>query len=92
MDIFFLKFFRSMPLLVIPLLIPTNIDMLFFIYATFFYFYGVYLHSGHELPGLSAHNPVLNTSFQGRYPLSSALTLLLNCMMHTRVTRYLHEG
>lgn len=58
------QFFRSMPLLVIPLLIPTNIDMLFFIYATFFYFYGVYLHSGHELPGLSAHNPVLNTSFQ----------------------------
>ena len=74
---FSLKFFRSTPLFVIPLLMPCNIDLLFFIYATFFYFYGVYLHSGHELPGLSAHNPYINTSFQGRFQLKSALAISL---------------
>ena len=41
-------------------------DMLFFTYAIFFYFYGVYLHSGHELEWLSAHNRYFNTSFQAR--------------------------
>ena len=39
-------------------------DMLFITYAAFFYFYGVYLHSGHELESLSAHNAYFNTSFQ----------------------------
>ena len=55
---------RSSPLFVIPLLMPVNMDMLFITYAAFFYFYGVYLHSGHELESLSAHNAYFNTSFQ----------------------------
>jgi len=55
---------RSLPLLLIPMLMPVNMDMLFFTYAIFFYFYGVYLHSGHELEWLSAHNSYFNTSFQ----------------------------
>lgn len=55
---------RSSPLFVIPLVMPVNMDMLFITYAIFFYFYGVYLHSGHELESLSAHNPYFNTSFQ----------------------------
>lgn len=32
-------------------------------YGAFFYAYGVYLHWGYELPWLSAHNGVINTSF-----------------------------
>lgn len=55
---------RSLPLFLIPLVMPVNMDMLFFTYAVFFYFYGVYLHSGHELESLSAHNKYFNTSFQ----------------------------
>ena len=55
---------RSSPLFFIPLLMPVNMDMLFITYAAFFYFYGVYLHSGHELESLSAHNAYFNTSFQ----------------------------
>ena len=53
-----------MPLLLIPILIPVNMDMLFIQYGLFFYVYGVYLHWGYELPQLSAHNPFINTSYQ----------------------------
>jgi Delta7-sterol 5-desaturase len=58
------QFVRSLPLFVFPLLMPVNIDMLFFQFMFFFYTYGVYLHWGYETPWLSAHNPVFNTSFQ----------------------------
>ena len=58
------QFLRSLPFFLIPCLIPINLDLLFIGYGLFFYFYGVYLHSGHELESLSAHNPILNTSFQ----------------------------
>ena len=61
-----LQFLRSAPLLIIPILIPVNMDMLFIEYGLFFYIYGVYLHWGYELPGLSAHNPIVNTSYQVR--------------------------
>ena len=61
-----LQFLRSAPLLIIPILIPVNMDMLFIEYGLFFYIYGVYLHWGYELPGLSAHNPIINTSYQVR--------------------------
>ena len=54
---------RSIPLLVFPLLMPVNMDMLFLQYAMFFYCYGCYLHWGYELDFLSAHNPVINTSY-----------------------------
>jgi lathosterol oxidase len=55
---------RSAPLLVIPMLMPINMDLLFLTYGAFFYGYGVYLHWGFELPWLSAHNPFINTAFQ----------------------------
>ena len=40
------QFVRASPLVLIPLLIPVNIDMLFFTFALFFYGYGVFLHTG----------------------------------------------
>ncbi|XP_063712343.1 uncharacterized protein LOC134840466 [Symsagittifera roscoffensis] len=58
------QFVRSLPVLLIPVLMPVNLDLLFVTYAVCFYFYGVYLHSGHELDCLSAHNKYINTSFQ----------------------------
>lgn len=38
-----------------PLLGPTNMDLLFFIFASLFYGYGVYLHSGYESPLVRVH-------------------------------------
>eukprot|EP01135_Chromosphaera_perkinsii_P004966 Nk52_evm10s307 gene=Nk52_evmTU10s307 len=58
------QFVRAFPLVLFPLLMPTNMDMMFFIYAVFFYSYGVYLHSGYELPYPDAHHPWINSSFQ----------------------------
>jgi Delta7-sterol 5-desaturase len=46
------------------MILPMNIDMVFATFGIFFYGYGVYLHSGHELPLISAHNPIINSSFQ----------------------------
>jgi hypothetical protein len=40
---------RSAPLLLIPLIMPINMDLLFLTYGAFFYGYGVYLHWGFEL-------------------------------------------
>lgn len=58
------QFIRSAPLLLIPMAMPVNMDLLFFTYGAFFYGYGVYLHWGYELSWLGAHNPIVNTSFQ----------------------------
>jgi len=58
------QFVRSSPLLWIPLLVPINMDLLFMQFGFFFYTYGVYLHCGYEHALISAHNPVINTSFQ----------------------------
>jgi lathosterol oxidase len=55
---------RSLPLLIFPLVMPTNMDVLFLTFAVFFYGYGVYLHCGHELAWPDAHHPIVNTSFQ----------------------------
>lgn len=57
------QFIRTWPLVIIPLLVPTNIDLLFGIFVSLFYGYGVYLHSGYELKGLGAHQPIFNTSY-----------------------------
>mmetsp|Transcript_16395 Transcript_16395/g.32630 ORF Transcript_16395/g.32630 Transcript_16395/m.32630 type:complete len:338 (+) Transcript_16395:21-1034(+) len=57
------QFFRAMPLLLFPLFFPINMDVMFFTYGAFFYFYGVYLHWGYESPYLSAHNPIFNTAY-----------------------------
>jgi len=58
------QFSRAFPLLFVPLLIPINMDLLFFEFAAFFYLYGTYLHWGFEWEWLDAHNPIINTSFQ----------------------------
>jgi len=55
---------RSSPMLIFPLVMPINMDLLFLTFAAFFYGYGAYLHWGHELRGVSAHNSWVNTSFQ----------------------------
>jgi len=57
------QFIRSLPMVALPLMMPTNIDLLFAIFGLLFYGYGVYLHFGYESPMLSAHNPVFNTSY-----------------------------
>jgi Delta7-sterol 5-desaturase len=57
------QFMRSLPMVFLPALLPINIDLLFGIFATLFYGYGVYLHWGYESPLLSAHNPIFNTSY-----------------------------
>lgn len=55
---------RALPLLIFPLVMPINMDILFFTFAAFFYGYGVYLHCGHELDWPDAHHPIINSSFQ----------------------------
>jgi len=55
---------RSSPLLVLPLMVPINMDLLFLQFGLFFYTYGVYLHSGFEHSFISPHNGIVNTSFQ----------------------------
>jgi lathosterol oxidase len=58
------QFVRSSPLLLFPLLVPINMDLIFFEFGLFFYGYGVYLHWGYELDWPDAHHPVINTAFQ----------------------------
>ncbi|CAF4301420.1 unnamed protein product [Rotaria sp. Silwood2] len=55
---------RASPLLLLPAIMPINMNLLFFQFAIFLYGYGVYVHSGHEFSYPDAHHPVLNTSFQ----------------------------
>ena len=63
-DDMFDQFMRATPMLIIPLVMPVNMDMLFFTYGAFFYAYGVYLHWGFESKYISAHHPILNTAYQ----------------------------
>ncbi len=58
------QFVRASPLVIFPLIMPINMDLLFGIFAVFFYAYGVYLHSGYELDWPDAHHPIINSSFQ----------------------------
>jgi lathosterol oxidase len=58
------QFLRASPMLIIPLFMPVNMDMLFVTYGALFYGYGVYLHFGYETRWPNAHHPVLNTAFQ----------------------------
>jgi lathosterol oxidase len=58
------QFVRALPLLLFPLVIPINMDLMFFQFGVFFYGYGVYLHWGHEFEYPDAHHPYLNTAFQ----------------------------
>lgn len=58
---------RTAPLILIPLLVPTNMDLLFTQFAIFFYAYGVYLHWGYESTMISPHNPLVNTAYEHYY-------------------------
>jgi lathosterol oxidase len=58
------QFVRSAPLLIFPLLVPINIDILFGTFAVFFYGYGTVLHWGYESEYLSAHNKFINSSYE----------------------------
>lgn len=62
-DEFVDQFFRTTPMVILPMAMPINMDLLFAIFAILFYGYGVYLHWGYESPMLSAHNPFFNTSY-----------------------------
>ena len=57
------QFVRTLPMVILPLVTPINMDLLFAIFATLFYGYGVYLHWGYESTWLGAHNPVFNTAY-----------------------------
>jgi len=73
------QFVRTLPMVILPCLMHMNIDLLFGIFATLFYGYGVYLHWGYESAYLTAHNKVFNTAYhhyihhaisaKGRYDL-----------------------
>ena len=58
---------RTAPLLLIPMALPTNIDLLFAQFSLLFYAYGVYLHWGFESPLISAHNYWINGSYEHWY-------------------------
>jgi len=58
------QFVRAAPLVVFPIVLPINMDIMFLEFAVFFYAYGVYLHWGYELESIDAHHPFINTSFQ----------------------------
>jgi lathosterol oxidase len=55
---------RTLPLLLLPMALPTNIDLLFAQFALLFYAYGVYLHWGFESPLISAHQPIINGAYE----------------------------
>jgi len=63
-DEFIDQFVRAGPMLLFPLLVPINIDLMFLEFAVFFYCYGCYLHWGYELDYPDAHHPIFNTAFQ----------------------------
>ena len=64
-DEFFDQFARALPLVLFPLFAPINMELMFATYSVFFYFYGVYLHCGHEMDWVvDAHHPILNTCYQ----------------------------
>lgn len=57
------QFVRTLPMVFLPAVMPINMDLLFAVFTTLFYGYGVYLHWGYESTVLSAHNPIFNTAY-----------------------------
>lgn len=57
------QFVRTLPLVILPAAMPINMDLMFMLFSTCFYGYGVYLHWGYESSLLTAHNPVFNTAY-----------------------------
>ena len=62
-DDFIDQFVRAIPLVLIPLVYPINMDVLFLQFAILFYGFGTYLHTGYDSSYLSPHNPIINTSY-----------------------------
>lgn len=61
------QFIRTLPIIMLPMMMHTNIDLLFGVYSVLFYGYGVYLHLGYEIKYLSTHNTIFNTSYHHYY-------------------------
>jgi len=62
-DEFVDQFFRALPLVLFPIFMPTNLDILWFTFAALFYGTGVYHHCGHEVAWPNAHTGFFNTSY-----------------------------
>jgi len=57
------QFCRSLPLVLFPLVMPTNMDILFCVFTVLFYGTGVYHHCGYEVRWPNAHTGFFNTSY-----------------------------
>jgi len=57
------QFARSLPLVLFPLLMPCNLDVLFGVFMLLFYGTGVYHHCGYEVRWPNAHTGFFNTSY-----------------------------
>jgi lathosterol oxidase len=62
------QLFRAAPLVVLPLMIPINLDMIFSMFSLVFYLNGLIQHSGFEIPlfervGIDGHNQYFLTSY-----------------------------
>lgn len=57
------QFARSLPLVLFPLLMPTNLDVLYMVFTILFYGTGVYHHCGYEVNWPNAHTGFFNTSY-----------------------------
>jgi len=62
-DEFMDQFWKALPLLVIPMFMVVNLDVLFFTFTLLFYTTAVYHHCGHELRWPNAHTGFFNTSY-----------------------------
>jgi len=62
-DEFVDQFWRALPLLVTPLVMPINLDVLFFTFTLLFYSVAVYHHCGYEVRWPNAHTGFFNTSY-----------------------------
>lgn len=62
-DDFFDQVTRTIPLILWPLFFNINLELLLFQWMIFYGLFGTYLHYGFELSFLSAHNPIVNTSY-----------------------------
>ena len=58
------SFVFTLPMVLLPMIMPINQDLISFIFGVFLGIYGVYLHSGFELSFLSAHNYWISTPYQ----------------------------
>jgi len=91
---------RSLPLLVFPVLMELNIDLLIAQFGIFFYVYGLVLHSGFEFEHIiDAHHPIVNTAFQHYYHHAASTRskpyhcgFFLKCWDQIFGSLYPHEG